>query len=239
MWPKSARVGKAQGGRGSLGTAETHLMRLTLVDVKSLPGWGSWLGCTTAILGTTAIDKEKHTGTSFWFPKKQKKKKKQSGEQAIPKRVLQKRSSAISRSYSTTSSYQFLLGKLWLLRDSTHYNYPPYSPLSTQYLLPALAALALPLIRNTNKPKKRRATTTTRRQTTLRAIKTVWRHRALDGARCGVRGSCGWISGGAAAGGAGAAALAAALAATTINGQRCRRGKCVIGQFRAGRRRLI
>lgn len=65
-----------------------------------------------------------------------------------------KRSSAISRSYSTTSSYQFLLGKLWLLRDSTHYNYPPYSPLSAQLLLPTLAALALPLIRNTNKPKK-------------------------------------------------------------------------------------
>lgn len=83
---------RGAGQEGSLGTAETHLMRLTLVDVKSLPGWGSWLGCTTAILGTTAIDKEKHThthtGTGFWFPKKQKKKK-QSGEQAIPKRVLQ------------------------------------------------------------------------------------------------------------------------------------------------------
>lgn len=31
------RVGKGQGG--SLGTAETHLMRLTLVDVKS-----AWVG---------------------------------------------------------------------------------------------------------------------------------------------------------------------------------------------------
>lgn len=102
----------------------------------------------------------------FRFPKKQKKRRRK--EQAIPKRVLPKRSSAISRSYSTTSSYQFLLGKLWVLRDSTHYIHPP--PL---HLLPPLPALALPLIRNTNKPKKRRATTTTRRQTTLRAIKTV------------------------------------------------------------------
>lgn len=67
-------------------------MRLTLVDVKE----GELTGCTTAILGTTAIDKEKHTRThthcflkGFRFPKKQKKKKQQRREQAIPKRVLQ------------------------------------------------------------------------------------------------------------------------------------------------------
>lgn len=133
---------------------------------------GRLTGCTTAILGTTAIDKEKHTRTHTLLSQRFSVSQKTEEEEAAEKRTSNtqagppKRSSAISRSYSTTSSYQFLLGKLWLLRDSTHYNYTP-SP------SPPLAALALPLIRNTNKPKKRRATTTTRRQTTLRAIKTV------------------------------------------------------------------
>lgn len=40
-------------------------MRLTLVDVKE----GELTGCTTAILGTTAIDKEKHTHTRIAFSK--------------------------------------------------------------------------------------------------------------------------------------------------------------------------
>lgn len=105
----------------------------------------------------------------FWFPKKQKKRKKQSGKQAIPKRVLQSDRQQLVAATVQRDLISFYWENCGCSETAPTTTTPPYSPLSTQHLLPALAALALPLIRNTNKPKKRRATTTTRR----RAIKTV------------------------------------------------------------------
>lgn len=235
MWPKrewARHRGAGQGG--SLGTAETHLMRLTLVDVKE----GRLTGCTTAILGTTAIDKEKHTRThththcflkGFRFPKKQKKRKKQRREQAIPKRVLQS-----DRQQLVAATVQRVLISFYWENCGCSETAPttttPPSPFA-----PLPHSLCLWFVIQINRKKEEQQQQQEGKQL-CEQLKLFDDIENCMGKGCGAggKGSCGWNSGGAAtaAGGAGAAALA-------INGQRCRRGKCVTGQFRAGRRRLI